>query len=534
MENYDVLIVGAGASGLASAWYLSNKGLKVAIFEQGEKLKPESIKSLEDGGELQKNNFLNPNPNIRKSHSDYEIDNSNSPIEIANFNGIGGSTVLFSSHYPRFNQNDFNVFSSEGVGFDWPIEYKDLKKFYELNDSHTGLSGLSGDPKNPDIKPIMPPVPLGPMGRQIYKGFNLLGWHCWPSYSALNTIPYQGRPSDSFLRPSNMGDFSRAKGSTENTYLPKAISNGLVVKENCQVIRLVPNENNKTIDRLVYRNNFGDVRVCKGKIFIIAASGIGTPRLLLGSKSTEFPNGICNSSDQVGRNLMLHPLGYAEGLFPFNLYSNSGPQGCCLFSEEFRESNQKRGFVRGYTFQAIRGPLPIEAAINLLSSKNIKLGKDFVNQFLSRYNHTAHIAIITEDLPEAKNRVTLIDDDYQDNKLPGAKITYELSDNTKKMLNHGLDNGRKLLKESGAIKTSGYGPVKFTGWHTLGTCRMGNNPNNSVVNKEGKTHSFDNLFIVDASIFPTSSCVNPASTIQALALYISESIISKYQNLLSK
>ena len=104
MECYDVLIVGAGASGLASAWYLSDKGLKVAVFEQGEKLKSNSIVSLEDGGEIQKIKFLNSNPNIRNSFADYKIDTSESPIDIANFNGIGGSTILFSAHYPRFHQ----------------------------------------------------------------------------------------------------------------------------------------------------------------------------------------------------------------------------------------------------------------------------------------------------------------------------------------------------------------------------------------------------------------------------------------------
>ena len=128
-ELYDVLIVGAGASGLASAWYLSDKGLKVAVFEQGEKLKSNSIIPIKEGGEIQKIKKLNPNPNIRDSFADYKIDTTESPIDIANFNGIGGSTVLFSAHYPRFHPEDFNVFTSDRVAVDWPIKYSELKPF---------------------------------------------------------------------------------------------------------------------------------------------------------------------------------------------------------------------------------------------------------------------------------------------------------------------------------------------------------------------------------------------------------------------
>ena len=231
---------------------------------------------------------------------------------------------------------------------------------------------------------------------------------------------------------------------------------------------------------------------------------------------------------------MLHPLGYVEGQFPFNLHSNVGPQGCCLLSQEFCLSKPQRGFKRGYTLQAIRGPLPVESATNLLNSRQIKLGKNFISQFLSKYNHTAHLAVITEDLPEQSNRITIEEVNYSSESLPGVKIHYKLSDNSRKMLSHGLDNGRKLLQAAGAIRSLAFGPVRYTGWHTLGTCRMGNDPKNSVVNKHGKSHELENLFIVDASIFPTSSCVNPASTIQALALYISESILLKYKEFFLK
>ena len=129
MEKYEIIIVGAGASGLASSWYLVDSGANVACFEQGDFLKEEKIVELNLGGELQKFNCLSYDPNIRNANCDYYIDSSESPIHIANFNGVGGSTVLFSGQYPRLKPSDFNVKSKDGLASDWPISYYDLLPF---------------------------------------------------------------------------------------------------------------------------------------------------------------------------------------------------------------------------------------------------------------------------------------------------------------------------------------------------------------------------------------------------------------------
>jgi len=531
-EKFDVVIVGAGASGLSSSWYLVKSGLKVCCIEQGDYISNTNFIPIEKGGEIQKYNQLSFDPNIRKNNYDYNINSSNSPISIANFNGIGGSTVLFSAQYPRFHPQDFNCFSEDSVGFDWPIDYKDLKSFYDLNDSITGVSGLEGDPFYPDIRNLLDPVPLGKMGRKIQHGFKKLGWHCWPAYAAINTKEYDSRPKDNYLRPSNMGDKSGSKGSTDNTYLPKALKEGLVIKCKTSVIKII--EDAKKITKILCREESGNKFYLKANVFILAASGIGTPRILLNSKNNDNKNGLSNSSGLVGKNLMLHPLGYVEGFFKENLYSNVGPQGCCLISQQFYKTNIENNFKRGYTFQVLRGPLPIESALNLSARKIIKLGDDFLNKFLSIYNHTAHITVITEDLPEESNCIQLDNTNVNQYGEPGVSINYKLSENTKNMLTHGLSKGRLLMKESGAYKSFAFGPVRSTGWHIMGTCKMGNDPQNSVVNKYGLSHDISNLFIIDSSIFPTSAGVNPASTIQALSLYISEKIITRYKNLFYK
>ena len=535
MEKYEIIIVGAGASGLASSWYLVNSGLNVACFEQGDFLKKEKIIELDLGGELQRFNSLSFDPNIRNSNCDYYIDSAQSPIHIANFNGVGGSTILFSGQYPRLKPSDFLVKTHEDLASDWPINYEDLLPFYELNDQMTGVSGLSGDIKDPFFKSLMPPVPFGEMGRKLIKGFDTLNWHWWPAYSAINTVPFNERPADDYSRPSNLGgDLKGGKGSTNHTYLPQALDKGLILKTNCKVIKLIKNSKTNSIKKIIYINENGKESVAKADIIILAASGIGTPRLLLSSTDDLNHKGIANSSDLVGRNLMLHPLGYVEGHFRENLRSNSGPQGCCILSQEFYDSDIKRGFHRGYTFQIIRGPLPIEAALNFTSRKLVNFGQDFFTAFNSLYNHTAHMTVITEDLPELHNRVLISKRNFDKFNNPGIEIHYKLSENTKNMLIHGLNNGRKLMKAANAYKSFIMGPVRNTGWHTLGTCSMGKDPSSSVVNEFGKAHDVENLFILDGSVFPTSGGVNPASTIQAMALYISEKIISRYISLIKK
>ena len=117
--------------------------------------------------------------------------------------------------------------------------------------------------------------------------------------------------------------------------------------------------------------------------------------------------------------------------------------------------------------------------------------------------------------------------------IPAPKITYQLSDNSRKMLNHGLEQARIALEAAGATETYSHGQVRESGWHNMGTARMGLDPDNSVVNEWGQSHDVKNLFIIDGSVFVTSGAVNPTTTIQAIALYISDQIKNNISNIIS-
>jgi len=525
-NDSDVLIIGSGAAGSAIAWRLSEFGLSITCLEQGPVVSPRDFPSNSHDWEARKLHEFNPDPNIRKNKHDYEINNNGSPIEIANFNAVGGSTLIFSGHFPRFHPSDFKSKTLSGVGDDWPIDYLDLKPYYELNEKNLGVSGLSGDPKYPDVKNLAPPIPIGMIGQKIGEAFNKLGWHWWPSYSAIVTKKFGDRNVCINLGPCNTGCSQGAKSSADVSYWPLAIKAGVKLHTETRVSKLLT-DGSESVNGVECYDKTGTKIMYRAKIVILAASGIGTPRILLNSANALNPRGLANSSGLVGKRLMLHPLAYIEGEFAENLDSNWGPQGCSILSQEFYSDNEQNAFRKGYTFQLLRGPGPVEWMQSRMRRKEIEWGVKHQKYFENNFNRSISLAAIIEDLPESTNYIDL-DPMAQDfYGIPLPRVNYALSQNSKLMLAHALKKGKLAMEVAGAKKVRAFGPVKSTGWHIMGTARMGDDPKNSVVNRDCKAHDLKNLYIVDSSIFVTSAGVNPANTIQALALRAGDAIAQR-------
>ena len=521
---FDVVVVGSGAAGAAVSWRLATStNLNIACVEQGEFTTPDSYPTNFADWEVRSNLDYSYRSSTRKNWGDYEIDDSASPVKIANFNGVGGSTVLFSGHFPRMHPSDFRVRTLDGVAEDWPITYKELEHYYSLNDSKIGVAGLTGDPAYPEIDNLLPPVPLGLLGERIASGLNSLDWHWWPSYSAINTSSRHGRPRCVNLGPCNTGCAQGAKSSADVTYWPLAIQNGVKLITSTRVTGIGLNSQQDRVKEITYVNSSGKFGTLKTKCLIIAANGIGTARLLLANSTKRFPNGIGNNSGMLGKNLMLHPLAYIEGVAEDDLQSSIGPQGCCLQSQEFHETSHLRHFKRGFTLQVLRSPGPYETARQGIRRGKISLGSNFQDQFSKYFNKTISLSMICEDLPETYNSVTLSPKkDSFGFSIP--KVNYTISKNTKEILKFAIARGREVLQSIGAEEVLSYAPVSFSGWHLLGTARMGSDSDNSVTNKFGRVHDLENLYIADGSLFVTSGSVNPASTIQALALFVADHI----------
>lgn len=532
-EQVDIVIVGSGASGAAAAWRLSRDvSLRIVCLEQGGATEPAHYPSTRADWELSRVGAYSPIPSVRSHWADYPIDDSDSPISIANFNAVGGSTILYSAHFPRMHPSDFRTRSLDGVGDDWPLSYEELRPCFELNESMMGVAGLVGDPANPEYPSLLPPIPLGAMGQAVAAGFNRLGWHWWPSYAAINTRNHGQRGACVNLGPCNTGCAQGAKGSVDVTYWPVAKRQGVEVRTRCRVLEVSLDAKGRA-KGVIYADASGARHELQALVVVLACSGIGTPRLMLNSRSSAHPNGLGNRSGLLGRNLMLHPLAYVEGVFDRDLQSSIGPHGACILSQHFYESSPDRNFTRGYTLQVLRGAPAAETANTGYFMRKIPLGPDHHRKFSEIFNRTAGIAVISEDLPEEQNRIELDESQCDASGMPGVKVHYRLSENTKNMLKHGMETSKQVLEAAGAQVSVSFAPVKHTGWHLMGTARMGHDPEQSVVNRYGQVHGIPNLFVVDSSVFVTSGAVNPVATAQAFTLWACNHMSQHWRELLS-
>jgi choline dehydrogenase-like flavoprotein len=529
-EPADVLIVGAGASGAALAWSLAETRMKIVCLEQGDWMDPAEYPSTKNDWELRRFGDFGVSPNSRGRREDYPVNDDGSPICVSNFNAVGGSTILYAAHFPRFHPADFKVETLDGVADDWPLDYERLEPYYAINDRMMGVAGLAGDPAYPPKELPLPPVPLGKLGETLARGFDQLGWHWWPSDSAIATREYEGRAACINLGPCITGCAQGAKASADVTYWPVAVRSGVELRTRCRVREITVGADGM-VDGVIYYDANGVERRQKAEVVVLACNGIGTPRLLLNSRSKHFPDGLANRSGLVGKNLMFHPYAMVTGIFDEPLEGYKGPMGCCFMSHQFYETDLSRGFVRGCSLEILRGMPPVATALWGFSGGRIPWGADHHRAYGDLFDRIAGMVVICEDLPETRNCVTLDPELVDSDGIPAPKIDYRLSENSTGMLEYGVARGKEVLEASGAVETVAEAPLSLAGWHLMGTARMGADPSRSVVNEWGRCHDVRNLFIIDGSIFVTAAAVNPTHTIQALALYIADTIKENLTNL---
>jgi choline dehydrogenase-like flavoprotein len=519
----DIVIIGAGASGAAFAWSMAETKMRIVCLEQGEWQTPATFPATRRDVEQRNDSWFAISPNRRRRPTDYPIHEEGSCIRVANFNGVGGGTVLFGAHTPRFHPSDFRVRSLDGIADDWPISYDTLAPFYDINDRMMGISGLPGDPAYPP-HPAQPmrPLPMGRATETLGRGFNKLGWHWWPSDSTIASEEYEGRPPCINLGQCTAGCAQGAKGSTDITYWPQAIRAGVELRTHCRVREITLGPDGMA-NGVIYYDKEGREQFQPAHIVVLASNGIGTPRLLLNSRSERFPNGLANSSDQVGRNLMFHPYISIFGWFHEELDGERGPDNAA-WSHEFYETDARRGFLRGFIWEFSRGMGTAATAVDGVETGGIPWGARHHAAYRTRHRRGTGLGAILEDLPDPENRVTLDPVLRDSNGIPAPRIVYRLNENSRRMVDFAIARGTEVLKAAGAYAVESEGPLPYGGWHLMGTARMGADPRRSVVNEWGRAHDVRNLFVIDGSLFVTSAGVNPTPTIQALALYVADQI----------
>jgi choline dehydrogenase-like flavoprotein len=517
-DEPDVLIVGAGASGAAVAFSLARAGWRVVCLEQGDWLAAADLPHGRDDWELHRLTDFSPDPNVRRRPADYPVNGAASAFTPLMFNAVGGSTIHWSAHFPRYHPSDFRVRSLDGVGDDWPLTYEELEPFYDLSDRIVGVAGVTGDPSQPSRSPRgTPPLPIGKLGATVARGFDALGWHWWVSDTAIIARDYDGRPACNLCGPCDVGCPTGARSSADVTFWPRALRHGAELRTNCRVREITVGPDGRARAALYYDAE-GALREQTAPLIVLAANGVGTPRLLLNSRSAAFPDGLANRNGLVGKNLMFHPFAAVGGVFAEELDSYWGPIGSMLFSHEFYETDERRGFVRGFGLQAVRQTGPVSVALGGFTAHRLPWGDAHHDRFAERSARMANIGVMGEDLPETINEVTLDPALVDGDGIPAPLVRYRLSDNSLRMLDFGVARATEALQAAGAKEVLVRNPLRQSGWHLLGTCRMGDDPSRSVVDRWGRAHDVPNLFVVDGSLFVTSAAVNPTTTIQALAL----------------
>ena len=521
----DVLIVGAGASGAAAAWRLARAGLRVTCLEQGDWVSYADTPSLHPEWEIARQTTHHPNPNVRKGPSDYPVDDADAAINPVLYNAVGGSTILWGAHFPRFRPSDFRTRTLDGVGDDWPICYEDLAPYYEQNDRMMGVSGRNGDPGNPPRGPRqMPPLAPGRAGERMAAAFDRLGWHWWPADVAINSAPYgAGRGACNNCGPCDLGCPVKARSSADVTYWPQALAAGVRLITQATAFEVETDAQGRA-SGVAYFDRDGVIRRHRAAVVALAANGLGTPRLMLLSTSRRFPNGLANDTDLVGRRLMHHPTGLVTARFDEAMEGQKGPFAVSILSQQFYESDPSRGFVRGYQMQLIRSDGPVGTACGGYLPR-LPWGAGHHSAFRRTFGHTASLTVTTEDLPRPENRVTLSSTLRDTHGIPAPKMTYGLDDNTRRMIAHGIASASQAFAEAGAVEVVSQDLLVHAGFHLLGTACMGADPGASVVDATSRAHLVPNLVILDGSVFTTAAALNPTSTLQALALRAAECLI---------
>ncbi len=537
-EAVDFVIIGSGSAGGIVAKELSNAGLKVVVLEQGPHLKSADFKHDEwayvHNEELVWGRRKGHPQTFRRSASEKAEIADASVLNYAH--NVGGSSVHFSGNFWRLRPIDFHersvVGAIEGTTLaDWPISYEELEPYYTKVDWEIGVSGLMGpwDPPRSRDYPCAP-MPVKSSGVLLERGAKAMGWTAYPAPVAILSQPHNGRPPCIHCGFCNgFGCEVSAKSSSLVTMIPLALASGnCELRTGCTAARIETDDSGR-VTEVVYWEADGTVQAQRAKAVVLCSNGAETPRLLFLSESSRFPNGLANSSGVVGQNLMFNGSSRAVGLFEHEVNAHKSIATTRVV-HDFYSIDAKHGFYGGGGIdeRSTSAGRPMQAALSGSIFGGSSWGSDYKRNLAMEFTHTASFSGHCTSLPMASNNVTL-DPEVKDKwGRPALRTTFMNHPDDFATMKFFMERSMEMLDAVGAIKKEGsYTQSGQTGGvHLLGTCRMGDDPASSVVDRYNRSHDVPNLFMVDGSSMVTSGRGQPTMTIMALAFRAAEHMIA--------
>jgi len=502
-----VVVIGSGAGGGTLSNELAQKGVKVVLLEAGGRHEIEDFVN-DEWASFSNISWLDK----RTTSGSWRVAKDFSGLPAWIVKAVGGSTVHWAGASLRFQEHEFKVKSTYGeiAGanlLDWPITLAEMEPYYDRAEDKMGVTGTHDIPRLPGNNNF----------RVLAAGAKKLGYKEFHTGNmAINSQPRDGRGSCQQIGFCFQGCKSGAKWSTLYTEIPKGEATGnLEVRPSSQALQIQHDDAGK-VTGVLYADKDGKQQVQKARVVAVAGNSIESPRLLLNSASSKYPDGLANSSGQVGKNYMRHMTGSVYAIFekPVHMYRGTTMAG--IIRDESKH-NPDRGFVGGYEMETLSLGVPFMAAF--LDPGG--WGRDFASA-MEGYSKMAGMWLVGEDMPQEQNGVTLHATEKDQYGLPVPNVHFDDHANDVAMREHAFKQGSAVYDAVGAAKVFRTPPYPST--HNLGTNRMAENARDGVVNKHGQTHDIKNLFISDGSQFTTGAAENPTLTIVALAIRQAEYI----------
>ena len=504
-DEVDLLVVGCGAGGSTMLQRLARAGWKVVALDAGPFWDPAADWVSDEAGS---HHLYWTEPRVISGSDPVPLGSNNSG------RGVGGSMVHYAGYTPRFHPSDFETYTRDGVGADWPIDYPELKPYYEAMEEELPVAGEKwpwGDPHSYPYRPH----PVGGNGEIFLRGADHLGLTAKVGPVAIVNGRFGNRAHCIYRGFCLQGCKVNAKASPLITHIPDALAHGAEVRANAMVTKIEIDERSGRATGVHYVRD-GVPHFQRAAVVVIAGYSIETPRLLLNSACDRFPDGLCNDFDQVGRYLMVQGAPQTAGRFDaeVRMYKAPPPE---VSTEAFYETDPTKPYKRGFSIQTV-SPLPITWAEHVAAQGH--WGAD-LREYMSDYVHWSCLGALCEFLAQPDNRVTLSEEKDR-HGLPVAHFSYSQCDNDAALMRAAQSVMEDILHAAGADEVITID--RFA--HLVGGARMATDEEQGVVDAECRTFAVPNLYITDGSVLPTQGSANPALTIMAVAARAAERLIS--------